>query len=385
MAVYMLGHFSLLVLLSSVFVQIHANGKPQNNRILTVERFVSDEPLIDDGSGECSDCVCVNGTNGKDGKDGKDGQSIVGPMGPPGSPGLNGAPGVDGRNGTDGKQGARGEKGDQGIPGPQGPRGPPGVCDQHLLDTITQDIASLKDQVRLAQETIDKKYNTLNNKITANEKVVTTLINELNQVKLRANQDFFELSTAIKIVNDSRIPGPPGPQGEQGPRGSQGSKGEMGPQGPQGQRGPKGRKGNRGPRGPQGESGISALRGCKHRETKSMGNTGKVDVIGIPEPSPGHVLVGVTCSSEGRTINKLVPMATSPYTCECTRYNDNSLSEGNFGDDDDDDDDDDDKRSSLGTKRIRWGTRKRFFSRRRYHRPPSKIYCIIHYWECPTN
>lgn len=109
------------------------------------------DEALDDGSGDCSDCVCVNGTDGKDGKDGKDGQSIEGPRGPPGPPGLNGAPGADGQNGADGSQGPRGEKvcilTERTIMRESCIHGDYNICDYHRVTKDNEDLKGHVDHV----------------------------------------------------------------------------------------------------------------------------------------------------------------------------------------------------------------------------------------------
>ncbi|KXJ23733.1 Collagen-like protein 2 [Exaiptasia diaphana] len=362
----------------SVFLYVFMVNGSRDPRIVGVEKLVraNSGPVEPDaiGSGDC-DCTCVNGT---DGKDGKDGQSIVGPRGPPGIQGPQGPPGVDGKDGNDGKdgdQGPQGNRGVQGLPGLQGPRGPPGVCDQAILDGINKRISGLVTKLASVESDVQMKYSELDKKVNA---AVDILTYQISKVEKDFENKALTLSAAIKAVNESRIPGPqgpPGPQGIQGPEGAVGPIGPRGPVGPQGIQGPRGLKGDQGQRGPRGESGISALKGCQHHELESMETTQATAEIYLTGPSPGHVIVGLDCSSSIKgIISRLQSDGTISYKCLCTRTT--SFGWG--------------KDEGGNNKRfINWrrhgGAARRRTSRRRY--PGSfypKMKCVMHYWECPA-
>ncbi|XP_032229413.2 collectin-12 [Nematostella vectensis] len=359
----------ILVALASSLANCHShNGRVEFDKeeqslrdLIRGVSSIEPAPTVPEGSG-CP-CECKDGAPGKDGKDGKDGESIVGPQGPPG---YNGSDGKDGKDGI------------QGPPGPPGPQGLPGVCDKATLDMINEQLVGLERTIYLAKEEFKTEQAALATQLTTATNQLTSSVATLDS---KVDSTSSRLQDMIMAVNNSRIPGPRGPQGEQGlkgdpgPQGQQGPKGDQGEQGSKGSQGPQGPIGALGPRGPKGESGISALRGCLHRLVKSKPQKGGRPVfVALVEPSKGHVVVGVTCSSNMRSINRLAPVETALYNCECQRTNGKR---GRVADDEEMDENE--------VSRHWWNRPTKPPKPTRPPRPHHRaLVCELHYWECPA-
>lgn len=297
---------------------------------------------------------CKDGIPGKDGRDGRDGMTVVGPPGLPGRNGLNGTDGRNGRDGIDGRDGRDGVKGD---PGPQGVRGPPGVCDRDEINRIKARLLDVESTVERVSQSSDTKLNILDSKIDA--KVA-------------------DLLAIIQIVNATIIPGPPGQQGLPGPQGISGPKGEKGDTGntgPQGTRGPAGDQGlrgvmgPRGPQGPKGDDGDCSLKDCKYHKMETVSWSGKFPApVTLKGPSQGHVIVGVTCSSERAGMAQLSYEETSgSYICSCGK--------NNSGREKDEIDLRDNIQQSQSSSLLHQKHQRHYWQR----------VCKLHYWECPID
>ncbi|KXJ14480.1 Acetylcholinesterase collagenic tail peptide [Exaiptasia diaphana] len=142
--------------------------------------------------------------------------------------------------------------------------------------------------------------------------------------------------------------GPPGPRGHNGTTGLIGPPGSVGPTGLQGPQGLQGSPGAKGPPGLRGKTGAGNFSLCAYKmKISSGGNRGTKSNVFLDEPTNSRVL-GTVCSSniakEYILVVRTRPSGQLNFSCQCAGESD-----------------------YFGTDKSK----------------NPKIYCYIHYWECP--
>jgi len=202
-------------------------------------------------------------------------------------------------------------------------------------DSSVQNQDSNTTNVLLAIQKSSKRIDNLSALWLALNGSVNTQMIDVKQKILQLDQEV----TNISII--SKIPGPKGPPGYNG---TQGPPGPPGYNGTQGLPGSNGSPGTQGPPGPPGPPGSGNLTLCSYVTGASAGKT--LDayakaVVEKAEPN-GKKFLGVNCDSNDAkfvTLSSSISGGKRKYTCTCK----GTLASGD-----------------------------------------AKMYCYIHYWECPT-